>query len=155
MSDGAKGGLLIAGFCGFFLVFGGLGLFDVAVEARRGRASLAWPTAQGEIVRSDIVRGRRSGEAVIRYAYTVDGRAYEGWRKYFIRRGDGRTRSDWVRQYPEGRTVPVHYDPDDPEISALEPGASLWGIVRDGFAATLITLIGGLGTGWGLRKAFD
>jgi len=27
-----------------------------------------------------------------------------------------------MRQYPEGKIVDVYYDPNDPEISVLEPG---------------------------------
>ena len=93
------------------------------------RQSPSWPTAPGTITRSEVRTNRRANRLpghryVIGYEYRVNNRTYDsglvsgGWFPYGTRRWAQR-RTD---AYPPGRSVVVHYAPDDPETAVLEPG---------------------------------
>ena len=94
-------------------------------------ASVAWPTTEGRITRSELARTVSDGKAMytadVGYTYDLDGRPLEGERVWF---GDGYRSSNAaafrrvVAEYPVGRQVRVHYDPLAPENSVLEPGAT-------------------------------
>jgi hypothetical protein len=92
------------------------------------RHAPAWPTVIGHVTSASVRRHPRltsavSYEPVIRYRYTVHGRAYAG-----TRLGLGRwetTDSALVHSvmlaYAVGASVRVYYDPADPAVSALKP----------------------------------
>lgn len=111
---------------GFFLAFTlGKPLRDQSL------ASGSWPTTEGRITRSELVRTVSKGTAMytadIGYTYDLDGRSFEGERVWF---GDDYRSSNAaefrrvVAAYPVDRQVRVHYDPAAPEASVLEPGAT-------------------------------
>jgi hypothetical protein len=124
-----------------FLV-GGLALCVFGVWlGREGRRAASWPTTEGTVVYSEVVElprslddRRRFGEtrpqqAEVRYSYTVDGHTYRGkgiamstgllpfWEDVLARRIRDR--------YAVGDRVTVYYDPADPRLAVLEPGASI------------------------------
>jgi hypothetical protein len=92
-------------------------------------ASQAWPATDGRITRSVLEESRKDGKthrsADIAYEYHLDGRTLTGSRVWI---GDGYSASPGnefraaVDRYPVGRQVRVHYDPQDPAESVLEPG---------------------------------
>lgn len=92
-------------------------------------ASQAWPATDGRITRSVLEESRKDGtthrSADIGYEYHLDGRTLAGSRVWI---GDGYSSSPGnefraaVKRYPVGRQVRVHYDPQDPDESVLEPG---------------------------------
>lgn len=92
-------------------------------------ASRAWPATEGSIVRSTLEESRSDGKthysADIGYEYQLDGRTLSGSRVWI---GDSYSASPGnefraaVKRYPVGREVQVHYDPQDPMESVLEPG---------------------------------
>ena len=79
-----------------------------------------WPVAQGKVYRSIAHRGRSysrrrssSNRSEVDYRYTVFGQSYEG--------GQRRSGLSLARNNPKGKTVSIHYDPDNPSSSILEP----------------------------------
>lgn len=122
----------------------------------RGRATLAWPRAEAEILASRVelregVR-RDMGHTVrtetasfhVRYHYRALGRDYEGGgvEPYdFGMQNSARSREQGAA-YSPGQRVAVAYDPADPAISYLAPGPSS--------TATLFTALGAGATLLGL-----
>lgn len=119
------GALLLA------MIFVVRSMFLVARDALRVAQSRDWPSVPGRVLRhadpeNRPVIGYYPDEGIVEYGYTVAGRALTG------RRIDYHRRSKWtqteVRKFlapllrrPE---VHVHYAPDAPEISVLEPGGA-------------------------------
>jgi hypothetical protein len=114
----------------------GLGLVAVPTAylsflALQAWSARGWPTAQGRVVRSAVVPGRRgAGYYDVRYEYQVDGRTYGGDRVRFGGALNGNLEDARLTRdtYPEGRPVEVRYHPRRPRRSTLEPRASgaLW-----------------------------
>ncbi len=137
---GRSAGGLLGGCSGcgtallFLVVFGGVGIglgiwgWGVLTNAR---ASEAWPTVEGRVVRSDIdEQFDEEGDSYvpqIDYEYTVDGLEYENDRVRFGQNSysSRRRAEEETGRYPVGRRVEVYYEPGNPENSVLEPGASL------------------------------
>jgi hypothetical protein len=124
-------GMLLVG-----AVFAGAGYF-VAFRVGRptlesAQASERWPTTNGIIESSEVVRSRDSdgdtmfGADVV-YSYTVGDREYESGRIGFgkdFKSSDSSRAYETINRYPEGKEVTVSYDPDRPEVAVLEPGVS-------------------------------
>jgi hypothetical protein len=121
------------------LVTGGGGFF-----AYRSWQSQSWPTIEGHIIESRVEREKSIGDsvdqqqykAIVRYQFTVEGTEYTCDRVAFGI-GTSNHRSDASRivdEYPESRTITVHYSPEDPNDAVLEASIG-------GFA--IITLIVG------------
>jgi hypothetical protein len=124
-----------------------------ADRTRAARASVTWPSAEGVVVRSEVVRSgggsSRSSvsyEADVRYRYAVGGRRYESGRfaigvaHSFADPAAARAE---VAAYPPGRRVRVYYDPREPAESCLVPGVD--GALRT--AAAWIWILPALGVG--------
>ncbi len=102
---------------------------------RRARMASRWPLARGHIVRSAVERTAqstgRSGssrrtpvfQAVIEYAYTVEGLEYRSQRVSFGATVAGSRSFAEARaaRYPAGAEVEVRYAPADPSDAVLEP----------------------------------
>jgi hypothetical protein len=93
--------------------------------------SLWYHKTEGEVVDTDIIRvGSDSGgyEVRIRYKYFVNGK------EYVSNRATAGTRASYFpvhdqavefsNRYPVNTRTEIFYDPSDPEISVLQPGAS-------------------------------
>lgn len=90
-----------------------------------------WPTCEGKIVVSEVRRStlgikasERSFYPHIRYQYEVGGSQYLGEKISFVYEGSG-DRSiiqNKVDQYPVGKIVQVHYNPNNPKEAVLEIG---------------------------------
>lgn len=99
-------------------------------------ASSSWPATDGRIVRSRLEESRKDGKTLrtadIGYDYELDGKTLSGSRVWI---GDGYSASPGgefaaaVERYPIGRQVRVHYDPQAPARSVLEPGSTWSGSV--------------------------
>jgi hypothetical protein len=100
-----------------FLIFGTLCAYDAVLWAYRQEAAWYWPGAPGQIL---ALHSHSRGGPSVEYSYTVNGRVY-------------RTSADIPllgrRRFSVGSHVPVHFNPQKPQISVLGPGFSwlrLW-----------------------------
>ena len=125
------------GYLGIFVALvGGIGALWSGLAHRKARAFVEaakhWREAPGRVISAQIEErdgGTGSSRYVyyvprIRYAYVVNGREWEGGR---LRFGMPSARSPrgaeaMLAPYPAGAEIKVHYDPDKPEDSVLEPG---------------------------------
>lgn len=117
-----------------------------AVRATQARleeawASAGWPTVEGTVVET---RTTRKTGTHVRYRYEVAGREYESDRVRLVEKLWADGRSEVAARYPEGKRVPVAYDPARPERAVLEPGTS-WGAVAKKFVGAGIVALLGLG----------
>jgi len=126
-------------FRGIGYLFVGLGIFTVAYMARavaRARASVAWPTTEAVVVRSEVVastttsgtggpvgRTMTTHDPEVSFEYEVAGQRYRSHRIIFVdinyRYDDAKAT---VERYPVGSRVTAYYDPRNPKVAVLEPG---------------------------------
>lgn len=100
---------------------------------RIGRRSRDWPTVPGEVTSTEISSEGGGEDAEVKYVpelqyeYEVDNERYVNSRYGFGTTPTFSERSaarSWTEErYPEDGQVAVHYDPDRPDRSVLEPGA--------------------------------
>jgi uncharacterized protein DUF3592 len=92
----------------------------------QGKASLKWPTVEGEIVESYVWEDDEASRPKVRYCYQVNDQEYTSdlitFKAYWLVR---KTAEKMVGRYPVGSRVQVHYNPRRPKRAVLEPGASL------------------------------
>lgn len=112
--------LLLLGFPGVFVIAGLALLWAASAEWRHARASASWPTAPGVVEKSFSTVYRRSRHVQIVYSYEVRSTPYRSERVAFGSHSPATGRR-WLREYPVGASVTVHFDPRDPSISVLEP----------------------------------
>lgn len=113
--------IVVLGYLGTFTWAGGQ--YAKAEQAR------SWPTTRGVIEVSEVIQSKNSDgdrmySADIVYAYKVEEQSYEGSEVTFGGNYKSGDRSQWTRlanQYPVGSEVEVHYDPEVPGISVLQP----------------------------------
>jgi hypothetical protein len=118
-----------------FFMLGGVMLLTMMWAARRQAGEAAsWPQVAGRIVSSTVehyrqrVGGARTGslatfyEAVVEYAYSVNGREFHSTRLSFGGKTAGAQSAAEAQaaRYPEGSQVMVHYDPKDPSSAVLD-----------------------------------
>ena len=152
LSGVGMGGLITMGVGLFFLVGGflpppmekmALAVLFLAVGIviaafsyngyRTSMASKSWPSVIGSIIQSEIEKQTStSGEGTtkkttvkeypkIAYQYHIDGQRYKSAKISFLSSiGSAR---QVVSRYPQGKTVPVYYNPDMPEQAVLVPGS--------------------------------
>lgn len=120
--------------CGLLYVKTQDKIAEINTRGRLAQESLHWPATQGLMAGSKlrlvrIGRGRMKVNAWVldvAYAYVVDGKALHGDRLTFCE--DPQRKKSLVRekqrQYPLLQPVKVHYDPQDPGTSVLEPGGA-------------------------------
>lgn len=114
----------------------GVTVWGIAV-VRNAMASSSWPTVTGTVTASDVERQRsRSGtrrnrrktsyRANVAYEYSVDETKYASDQVSFGEYASSNPNfaQQIVNRYPKGKRVEVHYDPQQPEVAVLEPGAS-------------------------------
>lgn len=140
--------ILLGLACILFMLAGASWWVGHRMDARTA-ASAAWPTVEGEVVRSavSIVEYRDSKDGQLKYrprldfayAYEVDGRAYEGSRYDASGAWPSGDVHAFAAEHPVGTHVQVHYDPDDPARSGLSvagPGQTVgFRIMAYGLAA--------------------
>jgi hypothetical protein len=116
----------VIGFC--FLTAMALVAFGFFAHTMyEGWASRPWPVADGMVLSSEVrthtTENRTSYSPIIHYKYQVHGKWYTGSRLAFGFSNRSReASSDIVEGYAAGTSIPVHYDPNQPENSVLQPG---------------------------------
>jgi hypothetical protein len=112
---------------GYLLAFHG-----AKVGMGRGEPSKDWPTTVGTVTHSGVksvrpgaARGGTKYRPDVEYEYSVGGETYIGNRLNFSGAAGGRgPANEKADAYPEGSRVIVHYNPNSPSDSVLEPGAT-------------------------------
>lgn len=136
-----------------FLIVGlGVALFLGLPTLERARASTQWPEAPGQItvssIRTQVNKGKRTYWAEVDYEYTVNGSQHTGNTVSFgaARNSNRQLVEKVVDRYPLGHAVKVHYDPEAPEVSVLEPGVTFgayFGLILGGvFSVIGVWLVG-------------
>ena len=134
--------LIIAMFLagGILMAFG---VFNV----KRGLESSGWPTVDGKITRSSVVkqvtrdpktsRNRTSYKPDVRFSYKVNGKSFSANKVSFgdYSSGSQRRAEKIIKRYPSGKSVSVHYSLKDPGVAVLETHITL---------ALFIPLLGGI-----------
>jgi hypothetical protein len=110
----------------------------------RAARSSSWPSTQGRTVASGVDRkvGRYGTyfEVWVHYAYSVNGISYEGRNLQFatssrFSRDDAYTA---IKIYRPGSPIEVFYDPQEPGLAVLKPGAAWY----SGIQVLLLTTSG-------------
>ena len=89
--------------------------------------SQSWPVADGTVVSSTVIRRKGKGYPYcpsVHYQYSVAAQKFIGDSIAFGALDCG-TEAEATRiasAYPEGKTLPVHYDPESPSTSTLVVG---------------------------------
>ncbi|MFT4562798.1 MAG: hypothetical protein ACI9BW_002545 [Gammaproteobacteria bacterium] len=123
--------------CLLFVALGAVMLHRGFLYFKESRQGMSWPTVCGAVVSSELERinsdiAFNSGtdenwayRANITYRYSVNDSQYTSKRVFF---GDESSGSDamarskrLVAKYSPGENVDVHFDPDNPANSVLEP----------------------------------
>lgn len=96
-----------------------------------------WSTTQGKVISPELGFRRsvnlgggdtfEAYEARIRYEYMVGGQSYIGIYTYFDRflGTDRKKARKYLEDYPEGSMVSIQYNPNNPDLSALESKSQL------------------------------
>lgn len=131
-------------FVGAVMALGGVQVLLRGFAMRREVHKVAsWQTTEGRVTRSELIRhDTGTWGAAVEYAYTVGGMPYSGGvvnlagsvNVGFTDRYARRV----VERYPEGGTVLVHFEADEPEHAVLEASPSSASTVR--FAIGLVFL---------------
>ncbi len=138
--------LVILGFlCGGVTSLG-IGIFNL----QSARGSESWPTAEGTVSESEVFEyyaDTAMYQALVSYSYVVDNTRYTGMTVGYDVGGssDPASQREIAARYPVGSKVTVYYDPANPQIAVLEPGAKgdIWKPVIRGTVLLFIGLIGG------------
>lgn len=139
----------------FIVLAGSFAVYLGLTTVLKAQESTDWPSVKGKIVKSGIrtergtsssaTSSRNSYHADIVYEYLTGEGAYTGRRVSFGEYGreDEIHATQVSEKYPEGETVDVYYDPDQPTESVLEPGSQgvPWFFLALGFP---ILLFGGV-----------
>ena len=110
------------------------------------RRSTTWPSTEGVITQSNVVRGDDSYAPAVVYSYTINGVRYQG---KDIASGPVLASSteayarNYLARYPVGTPVAVYYDPKIPATAVLEPG-----ILKKSFVPLVFGLLFATFGGW-------
>jgi hypothetical protein len=119
----------------FFLAFFIIGMIILLFTfnaIRRSKQSLNWPTTDGEIINSkiDISKGINTGLEIynpcINYRYKVQDKEYTSSRIYFGSQLGASYKEDKIKtlfsKYQTAQKIQVSYDPNNHQLSVIEPG---------------------------------
>jgi len=98
----------------------------------RGKYSKNWNKTEGEILKSEFIEFGTSGDTErifkpkVKYKYVIQGKEYFSKRVYFgsflMSNFKKRNSLRIVAKYPEGKIIPVYYNPTNVRMSVLETG---------------------------------
>jgi hypothetical protein len=101
-------------------------------SARRGWATLNWPSVPGVILIAALSTSRAFGSGgpfvmTVRYSYEVDGKPFEGTRLQYGHDSFDSTYLEAAAKkrlagYEPGKATRVHFNPRNPNDAVLEPG---------------------------------
>jgi len=97
-----------------------------------GNQSEHWPSVQGKLV-GESRSIRKKQRVHISYEYSVQGATYKNSRVNF--QDDKSSKKTISSKYNVGDSLPVYYNPENPEQSVLMPGSSLVSLLMKLFGA--------------------
>jgi hypothetical protein len=133
---------------GFFLaVIGAFALWASGPSFIQAVESSRWASVNGEIVSSDIVRVPNPGQrgittgAEIQYTYSVADQVHTGTRLRFMDYASSDDSASQARlDFPQGATVSVYYDPEQPDVSVLRPGLHWFAVLLPLMSTTFLVV---------------
>lgn len=106
------------------LLFPGLIALATAVKVAEAQRAAKWTRANGRIIRSELVTENRHGKELkvplVEYEFSVGFHKYRGKRVSLAEIIAGPDAVGTVARYPVGASVPVYYDPADPNKSVVD-----------------------------------
>jgi Protein of unknown function (DUF3592) len=122
-------------FGAIFLVIGLILLVIGILQRNQAQEAQSWPITSGVIIGSGLLEHKHfdaedhhteiTYEPQVQYQFSVNGQAFAGNRIAFGTVSyPYQTAANKIASYPQGTSVTVHYDPDDPNQSVLEPKAA-------------------------------
>jgi hypothetical protein len=102
-----------------FMIAGSLACVGMIRENFDAINSVNWVKVDGEIITANLKHVRGGYRADFFYAYEVNQKKIVNSRMTF---SSSASASQMLEKYPLFSTVPVYYDPADPEKSVVEPG---------------------------------
>ncbi len=146
--------ILGSGICALFFGLRALWGMPAALSQTIGvrLAAHRWPAAPGTIIGAEVRVAPGSDEepfyeAVVRYAYTVQGQEYEGAQDDLTYVGNAQDAAQAIMaRYQVGASVPVYYDPQAPQRALIDRSICLHYLVGLLLASLLFPLLaaGGL-----------
>ncbi|MDE0935855.1 MAG: DUF3592 domain-containing protein [Mariniblastus sp.] len=145
---------LVFAIVGFVVVY----FFGMPIVTK-AKASLEWPQVSGVVTASEIQSHRGDDgttySADVTFDYTVNDEKLSGDTVYFgdnVQTSSRSTPAKTVRKYPVGKEIQVHYSPESPDESVIEPGAT-WSSYFLLIFGSIFLAVGGLvalGSGFSL-----
>jgi hypothetical protein len=134
----------------FALLFPALVALAASVKAAEAQRMAKWTRGSAKVVRSELATQTRNQKEVevplVEYEFGVGFHRYRGRRVSLAELIAGPDAKGTVARYPVGASVPVYYDPADPNRSVLD--RELPGFFRGLWAAVAVLTAGILAGGW-------
>ena len=120
--------LIVWGIFVFALALGNFFLYrEITYAQNRENAAQTWPTVSGQVVTSvaKMHRGSKHRNVAyphVSYTYEVNGKTYHS--RNIMAGGEigGMNVETTLARYPQGSSVTVYYDPNNPKDAILEAG---------------------------------
>jgi hypothetical protein len=118
------------------------GLFSMRETSR----SRGWVKTDGRVVASNVRQFTGKDTTTYRpmviYSYSVGAARFMSSRIAFrpVTSGDRTVAAQFAARYPVGRTLPVFYDPQDPEQAVLDQGGNPWVPILAGGAFSMLAV---------------
>jgi hypothetical protein len=131
------------------LVIGLVILVKFARDILLGRRSRGWPKTSGTILQSTLETHHETDDdgttstthgVAVHYRYSVSGQEFEGRRRSFsdVRKSSKRSMESILARYPQGGSIDVYYDPENPSSAVLETGVGASAYILLAFAVVLV-----------------
>jgi len=119
---------------GILALVGALMLFSSVRARKAAERAATWPSILGLVTSAELVTHRHHNskshvttytyEPKVEYSYTVLGTPYTGKRLAYGPASYARNKADEIMaRYPQGQSVSVYYNTEDPAESVLDPAA--------------------------------
>ncbi len=128
-----KGILLMLLGISILALFAWVITFLVSVDRYSAKTKAGWPTVPGTVTHSTAIENSPNDEApsvmagfsdqnwtvTVSFEYMVNGSPYASFQMWAANQSDAQSQKN---KYSSGTVVPVHYKPDQPSTSVVEPG---------------------------------
>lgn len=105
----------------------------------KAQKSVNWPTVQGQIIKNDMVGSKLE----LLYKYKVGGQEFKNNRFFIgVHTGSKSENSYIMEQHPVGSGAEVHYNPETPGESCLQPGLTSASKIFSYISSGLFFLLG-------------